>query len=217
MHQWADLLGDWPAVKRSYNIAPSMPVAAFYRLEDQSRGQALAGSAMRWGMIPRWANAFESNYATFNARLESVEQKPTYRDAWRAKRFCVIPMAGYYEWQTNAQGHKQPFYITHSEQDALVAAALYEPWESHHSCTMLTREANEQLSHVHHRMPVLMTQQTALRWLSGELMENGSESAKLALMESDLPSLSYWPVGKAVGNPRNDEASLIQMVKPSQQ
>jgi len=78
---------------------------------------------MRWGMIPSWSKSFDSKYATFNARIETVDEKPTFRNALKNAQRCLIPMAGYYEW-SGAKGSKQPFYITDRETGGMVVAGL---------------------------------------------------------------------------------------------
>jgi len=84
---WAERLKEWPTVKHSYNVTPTTQVAAF---------RSTAGESMRWGMIPSWSKSFDSKYATFNARVETVAEKPTFRNAWNNSQRCLIPMAGYY-------------------------------------------------------------------------------------------------------------------------
>ncbi|MEO0368226.1 MAG: SOS response-associated peptidase, partial [Pseudomonadota bacterium] len=127
MHGWSDLLGEWSqdmlGVTPSYNVSPTATIAAF----SCDQGQVGEPLAMRWGMIPSWSKSFESKYATFNARIETAASKPTFRTAWREQRRCLIPMAGYYEWQQTQDG-KQPFYITDKNAGILVAAGLFEPW-----------------------------------------------------------------------------------------
>lgn len=193
---WADLLSQWPEVPLSYNVAPSAQIAAF---------STAAGQAMRWGLVPFWANEFNSKYATFNARVETVADKPTYRNAWRRQQRCLIPMRGYYEWQA-AQAGKQPFFITDRNVGGLVAAGLFEPWgKDQFSCTMITRPADAGLDRIHGRMPVLLTPETAVDWLQSD----GDESF---LMDVATPDVVYWPVSKAVGNVRNNDENLSKPI-----
>ncbi|RBP49378.1 SOS response-associated peptidase [Arenicella xantha] len=206
MHGWSEMLGSWPAVPLSYNVAPSSKIAAFFASDDRQ----LLGAAMRWGMVPSWAREFTSKYATFNARLESLAEKPTFADAWKMRRRCVIPMAGYYEWRQNEHGEKQPVYISDQETGLLVAAGLYEPWADQLSCTMITKAAITPLKDIHHRMPILLTQQAGQDWLHGDSLK--LDATKQQLMAAKSPNVVYWPVSRAVGNPRNDNAKLIDAV-----
>lgn len=197
------MLKNWPQVRASYNVAPTSQIAAFIPdLEEFS------GHAMRWGLVPGWSKVFDSKYATFNARLESVADKPSYRAAWKDRRRCLIPMAGYYEWQAGGDG-KQPFYITDRNVGGVVAAGLYEPWigeqGEQYSCTMITRAADHGMDRIHGRMPVLLTPESAHEWKSVPLAQ-----AEEFLREVETPDVVYWPVTKAVGNTRNDSAQLCE-------
>ena len=203
---WTELLQHWPELHASFNIAPTAQIAVF----GADPSVLATGQAMRWGMVPSWSNEFNSRYATFNARLETVAEKPTFRSAWRKQQRCLIPMAGYYEWQTSADG-KQPFYISDKNVGGIVAAGLYEQWgdleQPHLSCTIITRPADLNLSAIHARMPVMLTPQTANEWLSTPVSHS-----KALLEELDSPDIVYWPVTKAVGNTRNDGPDLCQAI-----
>ena len=102
MLDWAELLGDWPdEVVQSDNVSPTQSIAVFTHE---------GGAAMRWGMVPNWSREVTSKYATFNARIESVADKPTFKHAWKNAQRCIVPALGYYEWRTEA-GSKQPYFI----------------------------------------------------------------------------------------------------------
>lgn len=221
MHGWTHMLGQWPDVPNSYNIAPSAQIAAFVNSSagqdsngQQLAGQQLAGQAMRWGMVPSWSKEFGSKYATFNARVETVADKPTFRNAWKQQQRCLIPMAGYYEWSAAPDG-KQPFYITDRNVGGLVAAGLYETWLDpasssddavHWSCTMITRAADPSLARIHARMPILLQPESAQQWL------DEASFAAHELQQIESPEIVYWPVDKAVGNVRNNHDRLSQAI-----
>ncbi len=104
MHDWAVILQDWPAaVVTGFNVVPSQTIAAF--TPD-------GGLAARWGLVPSWSQTVSSKYATFNARLESVADKPAFRSVWSHGQRCLIPALGYYEWKTETGG-KQPLAVQH--------------------------------------------------------------------------------------------------------
>jgi putative SOS response-associated peptidase YedK len=196
---WAEALKVWPSHQFSYNRAPTTKVAAFRR--D-------SGELMRWGMIPSWSKEFSSSYSTFNARIETVADKPTFKHAWANSQRCLIPMAGYYEWK-GEKGNKQPFYITDRDAGGLVVAGLYESWgdNSQLSCTILTKPANELLAPMHHRMPVLLNPSQGDDWLNlNSVMDQNS------LLTLDDPNVIYFPVSKAVGSVRNDSPELIKPI-----
>ncbi len=192
MHGWAEVLQDWPEYEASYNRAPTEGIAAF---------SSSSGAIMRWGMIPTWSKTFESAYSTFNARIESVADKPTFKNAWERKQRCLIPMAGYYEW-TGEKGRKQPFYITHSENEPLVVAGLFENWgtSGQQSCVMLTKASEAELASIHSRMPIMLNEDQAITWLNGDC----------GVDELRRPKVVYHPVSRAVGNARNNFPELIE-------
>jgi putative SOS response-associated peptidase YedK len=189
---WANELKEWPDIKPSFNRAPTTQVAAF---------RSPYGESMRWGMIPGWSNTFDSKYATFNARIETVAEKPTFRNAWAKSQRCLVPMAGYYEW-VGSKGNKQAMYITDRNAGGLVTAGLYEPWgkEGQLSCTILTMPADNELGQVHPRMPIMLRPEAADAWLTGA----GN------VIEFQRPEVVFHPVSNAVGNVRNDQEELIQ-------
>jgi len=199
MHGWAQALQEWPEeVVSSFNVAPTMSVAAF---------RQTTGEAMRWGLIPAWSKEFDSKYATFNARVETISDKSTFRSAWKKKQRCLIPMAGYYEWK-GLKGAKQPFYIS-GKDNGLVVAGLYEAWGESEllSCTIITRPADEDLGHIHGRMPVILDPKNGKSWLDGNL----SSPAEFLINITKPPLISY-PVSNAVGNTRNNNPDLINQV-----
>jgi len=196
MHGWTDALHEWPNVQASYNVTPTSQIAAF---------KSRRGQAMRWGIVPPWSDSFDSKFSTFNARLETVDEKPTFRDAWANSQRCIIPMAGYYEWKQD-NGDKMPFYITDREQGCLAVAGLYQQWgDGHFSCTMLTTSANDELSSIHKRMPIMITPSDIKSLIYGSL----DKDDVLGLVQ---PNIVYYPVSAAVGNVRNDDVSLIKQI-----
>lgn len=118
MERWREILLDWPSDEAwlRYNVPPTSDIPIV-----TAEGVRIA----RWGMIPSWAKEFKSKYATFNACIETVGDLPTFRNAWKASRTCLVPAAGYYEWPEYLD--KQPYYI-HKPNDMLVFAGLWEPW-----------------------------------------------------------------------------------------
>ena len=202
IQEFNELLKIWPDVEPGYNIAPGSTIAAF---------RAPAGKAMRWGLVPHWSKQFDSEFSTFNARLETAAEKPAFRDAWHQSQRCLIPMLGYYEWQ-GPKGSKQPYFIraadhsTASDATGLVAAGLYDVWggERHYSCTILTRPACSELETIHPRMPVLLDPAAAKEWLQMD-----ARQACEYLMQLPTPAVEFYPVAKTVGNARAQGRKLI--------
>jgi putative SOS response-associated peptidase YedK len=189
-----------------YNICPTDPVDVVIR------GDAgLLVMPMRWQLIPSWwKKPLKEQPATFNARAETVAKKPMFRDAFKRTR-CLIPASGYYEWETRPDG-KQPYYITSANGPVLTIPGLWTDWrdrvndETLATCTMIITEANSFISAIHDRMPVLLDEDSAAAWLSGEA---GTE----LLRPAPKDALRMWPVSRRVSKPGDgDDASLIEPV-----
>lgn len=198
MHGWVKVLKDWPAEHQSrFNNAPTSIVPIVTK--DGTKGA-------RWGLIPSWSNKFKSQYATFNARIDSAHSKPAFRSAWKHSRTCIVPMGGYFEWKTE-NGGKQPYYI-HEPDNLLVTAGLYETWldkefgEFLVSFTMLTEDSRGVLCDLHDRMPVFLEPSQAEEWL-----ETGTQ---IVLTNSVYERCEYYRVSKEVNNVKNEGKQLIR-------
>lgn len=124
-----------------------------------------------WGLIPSWAKDSSFSNKLFNARAESLEEKPSFRNNFKSKR-CIIPASCYFEWK-NIEGSKkkQKFIIKSSNNDLLFFAGLWDIWVDNHgkqiqSTTIITCEPNLDLSDIHNRMPVILKTQAQDIWLA---------------------------------------------------
>jgi putative SOS response-associated peptidase YedK len=189
-----------------YNVCPTDPVDVV-----TAERQLVP---MRWGLVPWWWSKplKELRMATFDARAETVETKPVFRDAFKRSR-CLIPMSGYYEWQNIPSG-KQPWYFTARDGSPLLTAAgLWDEWKNREtgerlkSGTMIVTAPNDFAADIHDRMPVFLTEEQFSPWLSGEA---GAEYLKPALNDY----LHRWPVSKRVNSSKADadDATLINQV-----
>src|SRR6266699_900681 len=195
-----------PNLRPNYNVCPTDPISVIIPGE-----KGLFLTPMRWQLIPRWwKRPLKELPATFNARAETVAEKPMFRDAFRRTR-CLIPAAGYYECQTTPDG-KQPYSITSTHGPMLTIAGLWSESrdrvndETLTTCTMIITEANSFISAIHDRMPVLLDRESADAWLSGD--------AGLDLLKpAPDDALRMWPVSRRVNKSGNgDDASLIDPV-----
>jgi putative SOS response-associated peptidase YedK len=194
-----------------YNVCPTDPVDTI--VERDGKRELVS---MRWGLVPRWwsKSLKDLKAATFNARAETVETKPFFRDAFKSARTrCLIPVSGYYEWQDTPTG-KQPWYFTARDgSPVLTTAGLWNQWRNKAtgktltSCTMIITEPNEFVAEVHDRMPVLLADKDFEPWLSGRA---GRELLKPAA--NDL--LQRWPVSKRVNSSKApaDDPTLIDQI-----
>jgi putative SOS response-associated peptidase YedK len=162
---------------------------------------------LRWGLVPFWAKDPSIGNRMINARAETVAEKPAYRAAYRRRR-CLVLADGFYEWHKEGNG-KTPYFISVANGAPFAFAALWENWqskdseESIQSATLITTAANDFLSSLHHRMPVILGPEIAERWLAGddELIEYAARHG---------PGLRAWPVDRRVNNARNEGANLIE-------
>jgi len=175
----------------------------------------------RWGLIPSWAKESSIASKLTNARVETVSEKPSFRSAF-AKRRCLIPADGYYEWYRPDQGAKQPFYIHRTVERSLAMAGLYEWWrdpanpeaEPTLTCTVITTAATPELAVIHDRMPVMIDQADWADWLDPSIP--GKELPLPIFQAGFRLELVAEPVSVAVGNVRNNGPSLIAPLAPEE-
>jgi len=127
-------------------------------------------SMMRWGLIPYWARDMEIGKRTFNARSETLHEKPSYKKPFQKQR-CLIPATGFYEWKKGAgAGVKaEPVLIQMAADEPFAFAGLWDFWNKTEvpvlSCTIITCKANELISPFHDRMPVILPKERYHEWL----------------------------------------------------
>ncbi len=191
-----------PPVKARYNIAPTQLIAAIRKDEQEVPELAM----LRWGLVPFWAKDPAIGNRMINARAETVAEKPSFRNAYR-KRRCLILADGFYEWQKDAHG-KTPYFISLQDGEPFAFAGLWESWhnkdsgESLQTVAVITSAANDFMSTLHHRMPVVLRPEVAGRWLAGE-------GGILVECTENAPDFRAWPVDRKVNNARNESRDLI--------
>jgi len=188
-----------------YNIAPTQSVPI---VRQGAAGRERVDA--RWGLVPAWVKEpAEFRPLLFNARSETIAEKPSFRDAARSAR-CVVPASGFYEWRAE-QGGKRPYYLRRRDGAPLAFAGLYaERSRGAPSCsaTILTTEPNELVAALHDRMPVVLEADAFARWLDPEVRDVDELADLLRPCASEL--LEAYPVGREVGNARVDEPHLIR-------
>jgi len=194
-----------------YNIAPTQETAIVVARKEEGRSLEVA----RWGLVPSWAKDPSIGSRMFNARSETVAEKPSFRSAF-AKRRCLVPASGYYEWKTVA-GKKTPYFI-HAEDGAPLAfGGLFEfwrdkalgdeaPWMA--SCSIVTTAARGDMAEIHDRQPVMLVKDEADVWLDAD---SGKDDL-LAAIDAPTPALAWHEVGREVGNVRNQGPELVEAV-----
>lgn len=227
-------------LRRSWNVAPTsdVPVVLERLVDDEVVRQV---HVAKWGLVPIWAKDPSVGVRAFNARSETVLEKPTFRSAVKARR-CAVPVEGYYEWKKTATGKtgtKQPFFV-HPQDDSLIYfAGIYEWWKDSTkaeddagrwllSCSILTMaspggtgesggigesEVLEGLHGLHDRLPIPLDRAMMAEWLN----PGDKEAAPLVeqVRARAYGVASGWTlraVPPAVGNVRNDGPELTEPV-----
>lgn len=163
-------LGDLPVdFTSNTNISPGTNVPVI--LDAENRHVQM----FRWGLIPAWAKNPAMGYKMFNARAETIDEKPSFRAAFQRRR-CLIPADGFYEWKADG-GKKFPYLFTLKDKVPFTFAGLWETWHSQdggviNSCTIITTEPNSVVAQYHDRMPVIFTNNERWLWLRNGDKEN---------------------------------------------
>ncbi|MDA8340847.1 MAG: SOS response-associated peptidase [Actinomycetota bacterium] len=193
-----------------YNVAPTRQV---YGVADRAGGGRTLDT-YRWGLVPSWATDPSVGARLFNARSETVATKPSFRSAF-ARRRLVVPVDGFYEW-AGEEGRRTPYYFRSPDGDPLALAGLWETWRPKEesgsatrelrTCTIVTAPAGPDVAPVHDRMPVILDGGAVDAWLDGD----GADMLQHLLAPAGAGRLAGHPVGRAVGNVRNDGPELIE-------
>lgn len=204
-----------PDARPNWNLGPQQGLFAL-TLRDGERTL----DRYQWGLVPSWAKDPSIANRLFNARGETVSEKPSFRSAF-AQRPCVIPADGFYEWDHRAGRQKQPHYFTRRDGQPLLFAGLYEQWRDPHlenepplqTCTVITTTPGEDIHELHDRMPVVLESNDVDQWLN--VHRYGPDERALVLRPAPKDTLSHHGVDVAVGSVRNNGPELIVPVEPS--
>ena len=208
-----------------YNVAPTDPIYAVMDRaprDDRDAAPARELHAVRWGRIPSWAKDLSGAGRLINARAETVAVKPSFRNAF-ARRRCLIPADGYYEWRTieNPAGgkpRKQPYFIHRADGAGMAFAGLYElrrdqdlpddhPQAWLWTATIITTTATDEVGWVHDRMPMVVKADLWPDWLDPAPADADRLLKVMAPATAD--ALEMRPVSTAVNSVRNDGPDLI--------
>lgn len=200
--------GDIPDIPRRYNIRPTQSAPIVHRISPNSVQLA------RFGLIPFWAKDEKIAYKTFNARVETVAEKPSYRKSLSLNR-CIIPMTHFYEWQKTESG-KTPMYIFLKDQPIFGVAGLYSDWknpqgESVLTFTIITTTPNEFMAPIHDRMPAILYKEDEEEWLNPDETESKRVLPLLRQYPSDR--MEAYAVSRRVNYPTYDDIELISPVE----
>jgi putative SOS response-associated peptidase YedK len=188
-----------------YNVAPSQRVLAVV-----NDGEGNHFKEFKWGFVPHWAKGPKPRYM-INARSETVAEKPTFRSAFSNRR-CLIVADGFYEWRKSGKT-KVPMYIRDVSGRPWGFAGIYETRTTAEgaeatSCAILTTEANDVMSKIHNRMPVIIDPEDRELWLDPEVTD--PEVLLPLLRPYDGDRMEVHPVSTDVNSPANDSPDLIR-------
>jgi putative SOS response-associated peptidase YedK len=196
----------------NYNVTPraEVPVVA------DSQGSRVL-DVVRWGLVPSWAKDLSIGDRLINARAEKITASNAYKRAF-AKRRCIIPADGFYEWQKlGDRKRKQPWFFRRRDGEPLAFAGLWEIWHDENlgddaprvrSCVIITTEANDVVRPVHDRMPVILPESSWNEWLDGE--NHDVERLKRLLVPAPPEEFEAWAVPLLVNKPSNNGPELLE-------
>ena len=163
----------------------------------------------QWGLIPFWSKDEQLGSKLINARIETLQEKPSFRYSLKAKR-CIILADGFYEWYKNSSNKKLPYFISLKSQEPFAFAGLWDSWKNSddiviQSGTIITTKANELMNGIHSRMPVILQNDMILEWLSNEKFDMKLIEKLMEPYSSD--KMEMHRVSTMVNNPVNDNPS----------
>jgi putative SOS response-associated peptidase YedK len=195
-----------------YNPLPNFNVAPTHMHPVITQEEPRVIHLYRWGLIPSWAKDTKIGSKLINARIEGIEEKPSFRSAFQ-KRRCIVPFDGYYEWQKTPEG-KIPYRIQLRDTEIFTIAGLYEHWKDPkggiiHSFTLITHEADASISQLHDRQPMVLLPEQEKLWLDA-----GIPTKDLIHELGHLPGslFTWYRVSDRVNKVSENDAGLIDAV-----
>jgi len=200
-----------------WNVAPTLEIYSVIERKGTRRlGQ------LRWGLVAPWAEDPDKGPLAFNARAETLDRNRMYRDAF-AKRRCIIPADGFYEWRKLGPKSKQPYFIRRTDGEPLALAGIWSYWrpkddsdaEPLYSATIVTTVPDAVVANLHDRMPVVLEKDAWAAWLDPE--EQDVTALRELLVPAARSPLETYPVSTMVNDVRNDGPSLVDPEEPADQ
>jgi putative SOS response-associated peptidase YedK len=189
-----------------YNVAPTQPVP-IVRMENGERHFTL----VRWGLIPAWVKDPKGFSLLINARGESVNEKPAFRNAMKRRR-CLFPADGFYEWKGEGAA-KRPYFARPVQGGPIAYAGLWETWtgpngEEMETAAIITTQANAEMAAVHHRAPVIVAPEQFDFWLDCANVDERLAAEVLAPAPNG--TMEIYQVSNAVNRVANDAPVLVE-------
>jgi putative SOS response-associated peptidase YedK len=197
---------EMPNFPSRYNVAPTQPIS-LVRMWEGQRQFVL----MRWGLLPSWVKDPKAFTLLINARGDTVNEKPAFRNPMKRRR-CLIPADGFYEWKRDS-GAKRPYLIRMNGSAPFAFAGLWETWvgpngEELDTAAMITTDANAVLAPIHHRMPVILPQDKFGMWL--DCGNVSALEASALLVPAPAAAMEAFEISPAVNRVANDGFEIQQ-------
>ena len=194
-----------PDLVPNWNISPGSDVLAVREGET---------ALLRWGLVPAWAGDPSIGNRLINARSESAEEKPAFRDAFRTRR-CLLVADGFYEWESVAgQKRRQPWRVEGTDGAIFAMGSLWESWFDRRgtrleSCTILTVPANGALAHIHDRMPLIVAPADYAEWIA-----QGTPAERVRALCCPAPDAAFtaWRISLAINAAANNDLAVTQPI-----
>lgn len=190
----------------NYNIAPTQYCAVITNMDRDKI------NLFKWGLIPHWSTDTKSAFRMINARIETLQEKPAFKNLVQSHR-CIVPLDGYYEWKKEGKT-KQAYRITTKDQAIFSCAGLYTKWKSPtndtvHSFTIITQNASSSIAHIHERMPAILSKAQESFWLDNNIPPK--EVIDIISPYSD-EQIHHYPVSNRVGKVSENDEKLIEEI-----
>lgn len=204
---------EWAEWHARYNAAPTMAMPV---ITNEFPGII---QFFRWGLVPKWAADISIGNKMINTRTESIIEKPSFRNIFKYKR-CIVLADGYFEWKVlendatakSRKPAKQPYRLCAADNKTLLIAGLWDTWKGElNSFSIITCPASAELADIHDRMPVILSEADARRWLSNEI---APDSLLALLKPAPHGSVRFYPIGTDVNKPVNDFPEIIEPITP---
>ncbi|WP_049927961.1 SOS response-associated peptidase [Halopiger goleimassiliensis] len=215
-------------VEERFDAAFDAPFAPRYNAAPGQQLPVITNDAperirrLEWGLVPSWAE--DDGDGLINARAKTVDEKPSFREAFERRR-CLVPADGFYEWVETDDG-KRPYRVAFEDDRPFAMAGLWDRWEPEttqagleafgggadvdedgdeplETFTIVTTEPNDLVADLHHRMAVILDPADERRWLAGE-------DPRDLLEPYPADEMRAYPVSTAVNDPSIDDPSLLE-------
>jgi len=214
VEEYFDCVSDEPDWNPRFNIAPTQPIPVIRQNPTKPTRELLL---VRWGLIPSWAKDPSVAAKMINARSETADTKPAFRDALKSRR-CLIPADGFYEWMRTGSA-KQPYCFEVNDGQLFAFAGIWDRWRDPsgnavETCSILTTTPNAVTAAVHDRMPVILDPDAYDLWLDPGMKDVAAASDLLKPYDARL--MRCYPVSSRINHVANDDEECSTLVELAQ-